>query len=360
MARTYKNVLKRPRSCGKARRLELVKEVLKDSTPFPEPVGYEDIDREFVRWADKDIPVSFDGNNVATLAFFSNQRFTEYMQSWQETDDKRNINPNFKYVTRESNPKVGTMNGGTMNIPGERTYLMKRVEAVDEAGKVYYIDYRVKQPFAVDLTYTLGIVTNKYELLNEVNEAVMNHFKSIDCYIRPKGHFMAMKLVDVSDESKYDIDDRRYYSQSYTITVMAYIMRRDGFVVEERPKLALRGFSDDGMSYAEIEEVPCSWFEPSPYRYPEVALNVHIDACSRSYTLNIDSDMKVLNVNVENARSYRLYVNDVYIPEESIEGTLFRKGDEIKVSHVLRYNQAMATDVKFTGYDPSESVPVGE
>ena len=358
MARAYKNVLKRPRSFGEERRLELVKEVLKDSTPFPKPVGYEDIDREFVRWVEEEFPISFDGEKIPTLSFFSNQRFTEYMQSWEDVDDKKNINPNFKYVTRENNPKVGTMNGGMMNIPGERTYLMKRVEAMDEAGKIYYIDYRVKQPFAVDLTYTLGLVTNKYELLNEINEAVMDKFKSIDCYIRPNGHFMAMKLNDVSDESQNDLDNRRYYSQSYRITVMAYIMREDGFVVEERPKLALKGFSDRRESYAEIEEVPCVWTEPSPYRYPNVKLNIHIDSCSRSYTLKMDMDMKTTSVETENARSYRLYVNDLIVPEESCDKVVFKKGDEVKVSHVVRYNPATSTEVRFIGYDPSESVPV--
>ena len=358
MARSYKNVLKRPVSFGKERRLELVKEVLKDSTPFPKPVTYEDIDKEFVRWADEEIPVSFDGKKVETLSFFSSQRFTEYMQSWKDVDDKKNINPNFKYITRENNPKVGTMNGGMMNIPGERTYLMKRVEAMDEAGRIYYIDYRVKQPFAVDITYTLGLITNKYELLNEVNEAVMDKFKSIDCYIRPNGHFMAMKLADVSDESKYEIDDRRYYSQTYTITVMAYIMREDGFIVEERPKLALKGFADGAASYAEIEETPCVWTEPSPYRYPNVALNIHVDSCSRSYTLKMDMDMKVTESETVNIRSFRLYVNDVIVSDESLTGYVFKRGDEVRVSHVVRYNPAEASDVRFTGYDPSDSVPV--
>ena len=43
--------------------------------------------------------------------------------------------------------------------------LMKRVEAYDKNNRKYFIDYKVKQPIAVDFVYTIGIVTNKYELL---------------------------------------------------------------------------------------------------------------------------------------------------------------------------------------------------
>ena len=136
MSRAYKNILRlRPRPYGQERRENLTKEVLKDSTPLPVPVDYKDIDEEFKRWVDEDLSVSFEGEKIPTVALFSNQRFSEYMQTWQNVDKKKNMLLNFKTITRENNPKAGTIVGDTRNIPGERTYLMRRIESRDRAGR---------------------------------------------------------------------------------------------------------------------------------------------------------------------------------------------------------------------------------
>ena len=66
-----------------------------------------------------------------------------------------------------------------------------------------------------------------YELLNEFNLMMNDKFKSIQCYIRPNDHFIPMILNDISDESEYSIDNRQYYSQTYNITVKAYIITED-------------------------------------------------------------------------------------------------------------------------------------
>ena len=126
------------------------KEVLKDSTPFPNPLTYEDIDREFRRWVEEDLEISYGGKDLPTMTLYSNQRFSEYLQSWSFTDDDKNPILNFKTITRENNPKSGTINGETKNIPGEHTWLMNRVSARDKNNREYYIEYRMKQPFSVD------------------------------------------------------------------------------------------------------------------------------------------------------------------------------------------------------------------
>ena len=42
---------------------------------------------------------------------------------------------------------------------------------------------------------------------------------------------MSMKLNDISDKSEYSIDDRKFYSQSYSILVRAYIITEKDFRV---------------------------------------------------------------------------------------------------------------------------------
>lgn len=356
MSREYKNILRRPRAYGEERRKNLTKEILQDSTPIPSPLEYEDIDEEFCRWVREDLKITFEGSELQTIVLFANQRFSEYMQSWQEVDDKRNFIPNFKAVTRENNPKAGTIVGQTRNIPGDRTYLMKRVEARDKSNRKYYIDYRVKQPFSVDLLYTVSIVSTKYQLLNDFNLMMQDKFKAIDCYIRPNGHFIPMKLTEVSDESEYSIDNRQYYSQTYSITVMAYIMPKDSFIVEERPILKLVGFENTRhkTNYADIIDIPCKVKEESPYEYTKTIITIHLDECTFGYKFNIDCDFKFQKLELDNVRGFRLYVNDTEVSVD--ENLKFKTNDEIKVKSVGKYRLDKESEIKFIGYNPTDSI----
>ena len=352
MSRVYKNILKlRPGAYGPERRMNLAKEVLKDSTPLPKPLEYKDIDEEFKRWVDEDLAISFEGSKLPTIALFSNQRFSEYMQSWQNVDDKKNLLLNFKTITRENNPKGGTIVGNTRNIPGERTVLMRRVEAYDKANRKYYIDYRVKQPISVDFIYTVSIVTNKYELINEFNLMINDKFKSIDCYIRPKGHYIPMKINDISDESEYSIDNRQFYSQSYSKTVMGYIMPEDSFSVEERPELKFLGYEGDKekSAYADIEEMPCSYTEDSPYAYVPINLIIHFEDCQDSYKFVIDTNFHAKNIVLDNVRYFKIYVNDTEtVLDENFE---VKKDDEIKIKGLTRYKNFEPSEIKIEGYN---------
>lgn len=356
MSRAYKNILRlRPRPYGQERRENLTKEVLKDSTPLPLPVDYKDIDEEFKRWVDEDLAISFEGSKLPTIALFSNQRFTEYMQTWQNVDDKKNLILNFKTITRENNPKAGTIVGGSRNIPGERTYLMRRIESRDRAGRKYYTDYRVKQPFAVDLIYTVSIVVSKYEMLNDFNVMMNDKFKAINCYIRPNGHFMPMKLNDISDKSEYSVDNRQFYSQSYNITVMAYIMTEDSFIVEERPEMRFLGYEGDrnAKSYAEVEDLPCDYEEESPYAYIPMSITVHIEPCDSKYEFTMDGSFNASKVEYKNVRSFKATVND----RETVVDDKFRidNGDIVKFKSIYRFNYLEPAEIIIKGYDPTST-----
>ena len=67
MSREYKNILRRPRVYGDERRKNLTKEILKDSTPIPNPLEYEDIDEEFCRWVREDLKMTFEGSELPTV-----------------------------------------------------------------------------------------------------------------------------------------------------------------------------------------------------------------------------------------------------------------------------------------------------
>lgn len=372
MSRDYKNVLNlRERTFGYERRKNLTKEVVQDATPLPMPLEYEDIDKEFIRWVDEDLKMNFDGVNLPTYTFLSNQRFSEYLQSWQNVDEKKNLVLNFKSITRENNPKSGTIVGDTKNIPGSPDFLMKRVPAVGKAGNRYFIEYRTKQPIPIDLIYTVSVFTNKYELLNKFNQLVNSKFQAIDCYIRPNGHFIPMKLDDISDESEYSIDNRRFYSQSYAITVMGYIMPKEGFSTVEVPYLTFDIFdgSEKKKTYAEIEELPCKEDEDLPYGYENVLLTVNIPSCSNKGKFVIDCDFKATAIKLTNVKYFKLFVNDTRIEisddydfleklNEFIKTFELKKGDEVKITGVSKNSMIDDAKIEITGYDYTNVVPI--
>ena len=352
-------------------RLNYDKEELKDSTPFPNPLTYEDIDKEFKKWVDESLEISYEGKKLPTMTLFSNQRFSEYMQSWTFTDEDKNPILNFKAINRENNPKTGTINGESKNIPGEHTWLMKRVAARDKNNREYYIEYRMKQPISVDLIYKVSLFTNKYELLNDFNLLVNDRFKAITAYIRPNGHYVSMKLDDISDDSEYSLDNRQYYSQSYTITVRAYIIPEDSFIVHEVPRLAFIGFDIEGEgSYADIdlggvhrpakgqsimtETSECDINEP--YRYPDATLVIRIDPCDENLAFTIDTDFSARAEfsYTENVRYFKIKVNGEVVCE-CFDGKIpcdmeFHEGDQIKICKVMRKKAARPAEIFIGGF----------
>ena len=353
------------------------KEELKDSTPFPNPLTYEDIDKEFKKWVEDSLEMSYEGKKLPTMTLFSNQRFSEYMQSWKFTDEDQNPILNFKTISRENNPKSGTINGESKNIPGEHTWLMKRVVATDKNGREYYIEYRMKQPFSVDLVYKVGLFTNKYELVNNFNQLVNDRFKAIDAYIRPNGHYISMKLDDISDDSQYSIDDRQYYSQSCTITVKAYIIPEDSFIVQEVPRLTFIGFDVEGDgSYADVEiggihkpaEVQTIMTETDdcidnqPYYYRDATLKMTIDPCdtSLSFTMDMDFIAKADKMYSTNAKYFKIKINGDTVSEayggnipEDIE---FHDGDVVTIAKVIRKQHNKPVYIEMGGLNVTDAV----
>lgn len=322
-------------------RMNYYKEVMRDSTPLPKTLEYKDIDEAFKSWVETDLEIVFEGEKLPTLSLFSNQRFSEYLQSWQYTDENKNILMNFKTITRENNPQQGQNQGGLWNIPGDRFYTMKREEVLNDNGKISYRDYRIKQPKAINLVYKISLVTNKYELLNEFNEIVNDKFKARQCYIRPNGHYIPMLLDSVSDESEYNIDDRTFFSQIYTISVLAYIITEKDFEVVESPTVTLKSF--EGLKNrgkrtrptVEIEEdgeiYKCvNGEEETFYYYQPVTLTITFGKCDDDeIEFTIDTDLTAQEVELDNVSHYEVKINDEIYEKYDLNHAVFYEGEKI-------------------------------
>ena len=319
-------------SVGDERRKELIDGIKKDSTFIPQSVTYRDIDEDFKRWVEEDLKiVSDNGVEFPTMSLYSNQRFSEYAQTWKYTDKDNNILLNFKTVNRKNNPEYGNIIDKKYNIPGERFYLMQRKLVLDDNGTESIMDLKMKVPVSIDFMYKLSVFTQKYQLINDFNCMVNNRFQSRQCYIRPNGHYMPMTLEGISDESEYSIDDRQFYSQSYDIKVMGYVIGEDDYVVEEHPlKFGVKiGVDTDAVnSSVEIDDT-------NPY---DIILTVDFPVGSTVSKFTIDTDFLCGVDKIDNILgNYRIFINGTLADKDSKMG--MHNGDEIKIMAQKRFSE---------------------
>lgn len=321
------NILKLTKNTyGDARRRNYAKEILYNGTPFPKPVEYSDIDNEFKKFVEEKLQIVYDGKIVPTFTLYSNQRFSEYSQTWKHTDENMNLLMNFKTINRENNPIGGTNQGGLYNIPGERSYPILIKEVLDKNGTESYQKFSMKQPYSVDLTYRVNLVTNKYELLNKFNELVNDFFKSRQTYIRVNGHFMPIIFENASDESEYGIEDRKFFSQGYTLKVLAYIIHESDFKVEEFPKRILMVY--EGELSKKKPEITIDEYE-NKFKKQEVQITIKFNEFNEKVSFVFDENVKINKIHYDNIRCIRIHINDTPIFYEN--GFKIKNNDDVKI-----------------------------
>ena len=145
-------------------------EELANAPIVPNPVEYEDIDRAVFDFFRDNIEITDEnGERIPTFRLFSNQRFTEYSQTWKHTDKDGNLLMNFKTVSREPNPQNGRLHNGMANIPGGNRFTACMREIVDKNGVECYEITSMSQPVQADMVYTIGLVCSKMDKLNTFN-----------------------------------------------------------------------------------------------------------------------------------------------------------------------------------------------
>lgn len=392
---------------GIERRRNMSKMILENGTPFPKPIEYSDIDEAMYKWVDERIRITYDGKRLPTYKLYSTQRLSEYLQSWDKQDDTGNPIINFKTVTRELNPQKGESQGNYFNIPGHKDFAMFYVPVLQENGTEAYDKYTMKQPFAVNFLYSVAIISNKMEIVNKMNELMQYEFSAIDCYISPNDHPMSMTLDDISDESEYTIDDRKYYSQTFKIKVRGYIIRKEDYSVERIPSrfimsshdsdasgivtrkgknrredekvVFMEGFKEDPEAYERIktetlakddhcEVIPIDDKEkpniipevlddsenccekPNKYYNKIMKIMLKFDDCTTELSFNIDKDMVLETVETSNVYDFKLLINgEVMSLDNDVK---FYKDDEITV-RISRDDLHADSELYLIGYDPN-------
>lgn len=249
-----RNLRLKDKQFGDGQRLLHQENELEHAPIVPIPVEYGDIDSAMIRFFDAEINMTDDnGEKVPIFKLLSNQRFTEYTQTWKHTDKDGNLLMNFKTINRDVNPSWGTIHSGMANIPGDNRFTVLMREIVDDTGVECYEVTSMSQPLSVDLKYTVTFITSKLEKVNEFNMEVIKLFKSKQCYIYPNGHAMPMVLDSIGDDSNYEIDGRKFYNQSVIINVMGYVIPKDDIKVELKPKRKSTKLSLDSFKKTRVD-----------------------------------------------------------------------------------------------------------
>lgn len=393
---------------GKERRRNMSKIILENGTPLPKPIEYSDIDEAVYEWLSKAIDVAYDGKRLPTYKLYSTQRISEYMQTWKEIDETGNPILNFKTITRENNPQKGENQGSFFNIPGHKALSVFYVPILQENGTEAFDKYTIKQPTSIDFTYNISIVTNKMEVVNEMNEKMLYEFNGLQCYVSPNGHYMPMSLQSITDTSEYSIDDRKYYSQTYSVKLKGYVIRKEDFDVErvvsrltmsshdskssgkirkkgknstikvetmsttaeETHKIGIESMKNDSSCEKPTFDTPqrrhsdivdiadanhdcCDEKSNSRYKNKVVKLLVKLDSCSDDILFHMDRDMVLEELEIANIHDFRIFVNDSLVNVD--DGISLSNDDKILIK-ISRENLYESSEIDLIGYDPNEFV----
>lgn len=315
----------------------------------PLPVEYKDIDDEFHKFIEEALDISFNGKKVPLFTMYSLQRFSEKQQMSEHSDSDGNPLTNFMTVTRENNPQKSSVRNETFNIPGDRDYTYLIREVLADNGTEHYEVHTMKQPFGVDLTYTLNFICTSFEMLNTFNMKLNRLFSSIQKYIKPNGHNMRVNLIDISDSTTYGTEEQKFFIQTAKFQIPAYIIMSEDFQVKLVPKrIAIlmdgdKAIHSSGGADVCITECPT---EDGDVEFKNVVVTISFKEFEDLVKFEIDDDVNFLNFNLTNVRRMKVFVNNMSVFHD--EGFEVKNGDEIKVK-IIPVDQTKPSEVILGG-----------
>jgi len=270
---------------------------------LPKPVTYNEIHDDVIRFIKEYLSVDYNGIKLPSF-FLNQQRFSEFSKTWEYVDENKNIQSNFIVITRDNNPKKGTQQQDYANIPGNNFYTIGTSEKWD-GNKNITISYKMRQPYAVDFIYNIKLVSNKLDLLNILNNKIIDTFKSKQAYICPNGHYMPVELEDISDDSDYELDERKVFIQTFQLLIKGYIINESDLIIEENICAALLGFEIENKSF---DNIPVNENGDLVIIFPIKSNNINRVKPSGYYSIT--------NINTINIQSYTVKVNGLKVTTE--------------------------------------------
>ncbi len=215
------------------RRQELLDMITKSDGYLPDSVLHDDLDAGMLDFVKQNFKIVSDGATIPIVdRIMTIQRWGEFSSNWSFSDDDGNPRLPLVAVIRKPDAQPGTHPITQRTIPDRQTYYYATVPTWN--GNIMGADvYKIPQPVAVDLSFDVVIVSNKFRTLNKFNKIVMQKFSSRQAYTNVKGHYIPITLETVSDNSPIDsVENRRFYMQTYTFIMMGLLIDHEEFEVK--------------------------------------------------------------------------------------------------------------------------------
>ena len=213
------------------RRRELLEKINKDGTYLPKSLLHADLDRGFLDFVKNDLKVVVEGKSIPTVdILMTTQNWAQFTETWNFQNIDKNAEPPFITVVRTPEVKFGTNPAVLYNIPNRKQYFYAQVPTWD--GQRNGMDiYTIPQPVPVDITYSVKIICNRMRELNKLNQVILEKFASRQAYTVIKGHYIPIVMGNITDESVFDVEKRKYYIQTYEFTMLGFLIDEDEFEV---------------------------------------------------------------------------------------------------------------------------------
>jgi len=215
------------------RRQELLDRITKADTYLPDSILHDDLDLGMLDFIKNSFVVISDGQKIPVInKILTIQRWAEFSNNWEFADEDGNMQLPFIAVVRRPDVQPGTNPVTQRTIPDRKTFYYASVPTWNGSQMGADI-YRIPQPVAVDITYEVTIVCNKFRDLNRFNKIVLQKFSSRQAYTTVKGHYIPIILDTIDDSTPMDtIDGRRFYIQNYKFTMLGFLIDKEEFEVK--------------------------------------------------------------------------------------------------------------------------------
>lgn len=216
-----------------ARRQELLDKITKSDTNLPDGILHDDLDMGMLEFIKKNFVIVSNGETIPVIPkILTIQRWGEFTNTWEFTDEDQNIKLPFIAVIRQPDVQPGSNPIVLRTIPDRRPVFYASVPTWN--GQQMGADvYKIPQPVAIDITYEVSIVCTAFRELNKFNQKVMQKFASRQAYTLVKGHYIPIILDTVSDNTPMEtMDGRRFYIQNYKFTMLGFLIDPDEFEVK--------------------------------------------------------------------------------------------------------------------------------
>jgi hypothetical protein len=215
------------------RRQELLDRITKSDSFLPDSILHDDLDMGMLEFVKSNFIVNSDGEKIPIIPkILTIQRWAEFSNNWQFSDDDGNVKLPFIAVIRKPDVQPGTNPVTQRTIPDRKTFYYASVPTWN--GTQLGADvYKIPQPVAVDISFEVTIVCTKFRDLSKFNKIVLQKFSSRQAYTTVKGHYIPIILDSIDDSTPMDsLETRRFYIQNYKFTMLGFLVDSEEFEVK--------------------------------------------------------------------------------------------------------------------------------